>query len=211
MWRDIRIAFRLFRRAPAFTAIAVFSIALSIAATAIVFTAIRAVLLEPLPYSEPERLVQLRTDSPGFEPSRADWMFWNDYQEILRRTRTLESAGFYANAVLDLGGGESAPPEALYGVRITASLFPALGVSPMLGRNIEPDDDRPAHSDAIILSYGLWARRFNRDRGIVGRTITVNAQHCLVLGVICSLLSAIRWPIAGSSPPCFSRRLASRC
>lgn len=184
MLRDIRIAFRLFLRAPALTAVALLSIALSVGATAVVFTAIKAVLLDPLPYSHPERLVQLRTDTRGFEPSRADWMFRNDLEETMRRTRTLESAGFYANAVFDLGGGESAPPEALYGVRISASLFPTLGVSPVLGRNIWSDEDQPGHANEIILSDGVWTRRFNRDRGIVGQSITINGHDCLVIGVM---------------------------
>ncbi|HWF46970.1 MAG TPA: ABC transporter permease [Bryobacteraceae bacterium] len=181
--QDIRIAWRLLRRAPLVTGIALLSIALSVGATAVVFTAIQAVLLKPLPYKRPAELLQLRTDEAGVGRPHGDWVFWNDTQEIIRRTRTLESVGIYRNAVFDLGGGW-APPEALYGLRVTANLFPTLGVSPMIGRNILPEEDQRGHADEMILSYGLWTGRFNADRNIVGRTVRVNRHDCLVIGVM---------------------------
>ncbi len=183
--QDIRLAFRLFRRDLAGTAIALLSIALSVAATAVVFTAIKAVLLDPLPYARPEELVQLRSEFPKMqEQSTGDWVAWNDTQELIRRTRTLESVGVYRNAIFDLAGDAGSTPEALYGLKVTASLFPTLGVSPMLGRNILPEEDQPGRPDEMILSYGLWARRFNSDRSVVGRTVTVNGHNCLVIGVM---------------------------
>ncbi len=134
MLQDIRIAFRFFSRAPAPTAIALLSIALSVGATAVVFAGIKSVLLDALPYAHPEQLVLVRSEYPRMrEQSSGDWVFWNDAQEIIRRTRTLESVGIYRNAVFDLAGDTSSPPEALYGLKVTASLFPTLGVSPMRG------------------------------------------------------------------------------
>jgi putative ABC transport system permease protein len=183
MAQDIRIALRLLRRTPLVTGIALLSIALSVGATAVVFTAIEAVLLRPLPYEHPAALVQLRTDEAGVGRSHGDWVYWNDTQEIIRRTRTFESVGVYRNAVFDLGGS-SAPPEALYGLRVTANLFPMLGVTPMLGRNILPEEDQPGHIEELILSYGLWIRRFNADRRIVGQTVRINGHGCLVIGVM---------------------------
>jgi putative ABC transport system permease protein len=85
---------------------------------------------------------------------------------------------------LILGGESSAPPEALYGLRVSASLFPTLGVSPMLGRNILPEEDQPSHAEEMILSYGLWTRRFNHDQSIIGKTITINGRACVVIGVM---------------------------
>ena len=144
MLQDIRIAFRFFSRAPAPTAIALLSIALSVGATAVVFAGIKSVLLDALPYAHPEQLVLVRSEYPRMqEQSSGDWVFWNDAQEIIRRTRTLESVGIYRNAIFDLAGDTSSPPEALYGLKVTASLFPTLGVSPMLGRNILPEEDQP--------------------------------------------------------------------
>ena len=182
MLRDAHIALRIFRRTPLPTAIALLSIALSVSATAVVFTAIKSVLIDPMPYSRAEELVQMRTEYPRMrEQSSGDWVFWRDVQEVMRRNSTLEAVGIYHNAILDLAGS---PPEALYGLRVTAGIFPTLGVSPMFGRNILPEEDQPGHPDVIILSYGLWARRFNSDRNIVGQTITVNGHNSTVIGVM---------------------------
>jgi len=182
--RDIRLALRLLRRTPSTTAIAVLSTALSVGATAVVFTAVKAVLLKPLPYSRPSELVQLRTDFPAAPPSHSDWVFWNDAQEVIRRTQAFESVGVYGNAVFDLGGGGPNPPEALYGLRITPSLFPTLGVSPMLGRNILPQEDDYGRPNVLILSYGLWTRRFSADASIVGKKVRIDGHDCLVIGVM---------------------------
>ena len=182
--KDIQFAFRLLRRTPVLTAIALVSIALSVGATAVVFTAVKSVLLNPLPYARVGQLVQLRSDDNIAGRSHTDWLFWHDGQEIARRTRTLESIGLYGNAVFDLGGGAGTPPEALYGLRVSASLFPTLGVKPMMGRNILPDEDQLGHANEMILSYGLWQRRFHADRKIVGQTVKVNGRNCLVIGVM---------------------------
>ncbi len=183
--KDIRLGLRLMRGTPVPTAIALCSIALSVGATSVVFTAIKAVLIDPLPYARASGLVQIRSEFPKMrEQSHGDWVFWNDTQELIRRTRTLESVGVYRNAVFDLAGEADTTPEALYGLKVTASLFPTLGVSPMLGRNILPEEDRPGHPEEMILSYGLWVRRFNSDPHVVGRTVTVNGHSCLVIGVM---------------------------
>lgn len=183
--QDLRLAFRLLRRNLAGTGIALLSIALSVAATAVVFTAIKSVLIDPLPYARAGELVQIGSEFPKMqEQSNGDWVFWNDTQELIGRTRTLESVGVYRNAIFDLAGGAGTTPEALYGLKVTASLFLTLGVSPMLGRNILPEEDQPGRPDEMILSYGLWARRFNSDRSVVGRAVTVNGHDCLVIGVM---------------------------
>jgi predicted permease len=184
MMRDIQLAFRLLWRTPALTGIALLSIALSVGATAVVFTAVRAVLITPLPYTRPSELVQIRAEFPKFGPSHSDWALWSDAQEIAQRTRTLASVAVYRNEMFNLGGDSSTPPEALYGLRVTANLFPTLGVTPMLGRNILPDEDQPGHADEMILSHGLWVRRFNSDRGIIGHSVTIGGRSCLIIGVM---------------------------
>ncbi len=181
---DLRFACRLLRRNVSTTAIAVLSIALSVGATSVVFAAIRSVLIDLPPYAHPEELVQIRTEFGKFEPSQTDWAFWNDAQEIIRRTRTLQSVGIYSNAIFDLAGDGSTAPEALYGLRVSASLFPTLGVTPMLGRNILPEEDHPGNANEMILSYGLWVRRFNADQNIVGRSVNIDGHDCLVIGVM---------------------------
>jgi putative ABC transport system permease protein len=185
--RDIRLALRLFRQTPAITAIALISVGLTVAATSVVYTAIKAVLIDPLPYTQPEQLVQFRTDFPfltNSEQAQTDFVFWRDAQEIIRRAHSFWSIGIYGNALLDLAGDATTPPEALYGLRVSASLFPTLGVSPFLGRNIFEEEDRPGRLREMILSYGLWTRRFNADRNIVGKTVRVNGEDCLVIGVM---------------------------
>ena len=184
--QDIRLAFRLFWRTPSLTGIALLSIALSVGATAVVFTAIKSVLIDPLPYARPGELVQIRAEFADFDPSQThtDWAFASDAQEIIRRTRTLESVGIYGNAVFNLAGDPSTSPEALYGLSVSASLFPTLGVTPMLGRNIHPDEDQPGHAKEMILSYGLWRRRFNADRSVIGRSVNIDGHDCLVIGVM---------------------------
>jgi predicted permease len=182
--QDIRFGLRMLRRNPALTVIAVPTMALGIGATAVVFTAIKAVLIEPLPYAHPERLVQIRTEFVNARQALVDWATWNDAQQIIKRTRTLESVGIFANAVFDLPGDARTPPEALYGSLVSASLFPTLGVRPMLGRNISAEEDQPGAPNEMILSYGLWKRRFNGDPGVVGHSINVDGHGCLIIGVM---------------------------
>jgi predicted permease len=182
--QDLRLAFRLFWRAPFATALALLSIALSVGATAVVFTAVKSVLIDPLPYGRPGELVQIRTDFAKSEASHGDWVMRRDAQEIIQRTTTLQSAGTYRNALFNLAGDTSSPPEALYGLLVSATLFPTLGVTPMLGRNILPDEDKLGHPNEMILSYGLWVRRFNRDRNVIGRNLQIDGHDCLVIGVM---------------------------
>lgn len=183
--QDTRLAFRLLRRTPSTTMVAIVSIALSVAATAVVFAAVKTVLIKPLPYAHPERLIQIGNDfgSKSAQPI-VDFGFWNDAREIARRTRTLESVAVYSNVIFDLGGDASTPPEALYGLNVSANLFPTLGVKPMLGRNILSEEDQLGHANEMILSYGLWVRRFNADRNIVGHNVQVDGHDCLVVGVM---------------------------
>jgi hypothetical protein len=164
-------ALRSFRRTPGFTAIALLSIAISIGATAVVFTAVKSVLIEPLPSANAGELVQIRTDYAHVSPSHAGWVSWLDMQDVAKATRTFSSLGTYRYALFNLSGDGNAPPEALYGLAVSTNMFPTLGVTPMLGRNILPEEDQPGRDREMILSYGLWTRRFNSDRNIVGRTV----------------------------------------
>ncbi|WP_321473116.1 ABC transporter permease [uncultured Paludibaculum sp.] len=182
--QDAAYALRTLRKRPEFAMVALLSIAVTVGVTSVVFAAVKAVVLDPLPYTRPQELVQIATDHRNATRSSGDWVFWNDALAITQRARTLRSVGVFGNAVFDLSGDPLTPPQALYGVRISATLFPTLGVSPMLGRNILPEEDQPGHANVIILSHGLWRRRFHSDPEIVGRTVTVNARSCLVIGIM---------------------------
>ena len=183
MLADVRLAVRLLRRAPTVTAVAVLSTALSVGAVAAVFTAVRAVLIEPLPYARPDELVQIRTEVRNARESNGDWVTRTEAEAILLRTRTLAAVGVSGNAVFDLAGDGKTPPEALYGVRTTASVLPTLGVTPMLGRGITKEEETDTTGE-MILSYGLWMRRFQGDRNVVGRIVTVNGHACRIIGVM---------------------------
>lgn len=181
--QDIRLAVRQFRRAPLVAAIAIVSIALSVGATAVVFTAIKTVLIEPLPFSHPEELVQLRTEDPR-APSLSDWISWSDAEDVTRQNHSFSAIGVYHYALLNLAGDSNSLPEALYGLFVTDKVFPMLGVAPLLGRNILPEETLPGRDREMILSYGLWQRRFHSDRNVVGRTVVVNGHDCLIVGVM---------------------------
>ncbi len=186
MWlrQDIRQALRLLRRTPGITVVALVSIAITIGATAVVFAAIRAVLLDPLPYANARELVQFRAESSRYGGGQADWVSWTDMQDVIHRNRTLESIGIYRYALFNLFGDGNASPEALYGLFVSASMFPTLGVKPMLGRNILPDETQLNRDREMVLSHGLWVRRFNSDPKVIGRTVEINGHDCTIIGVM---------------------------
>jgi len=183
--QDIRHAVRLLRRTPTVSVVAILSVAISVGATSVVFAAIKSVLIEPFPYLRPRELVQIRNEygHSGGQP-RADWVSWVDMQDVRRMNHSFESLGTYHYALFNLAGSQSLPPEALYGLSVSADLFPTLGVSPMLGRNILPEEDQPGREHEMILSYGLWARRFNSDPRVIGRNVPVNGHDCRIIGVM---------------------------
>ncbi|MBI1898687.1 MAG: ABC transporter permease, partial [Acidobacteria bacterium] len=182
--QDLRYAIRQMRRSPGFTASAVLILALGCGATTAIFSVAYGVLLRELPYDEPDRLV---TISATLRPAglakanagAADYFDWRARQQVfddLALTRPV------ANFNLT-GSGE---PERLQGARTTASLFPTLGVTPLLGRVFTEQEqlDPGLASRVAVLSYGLWQRRFAGDPSIVGRTIELNGTNTTVLGVM---------------------------
>ncbi len=183
MFANSRQFLRQMRQSPGLTAVALVSIAIGTGATAAVFAAVKAVLIEPFPYAKPSELVQIRTDDVRADP-HSDWVSWSDMQDAARGTSAFASWGTYGYAVFNLAGDSGALPEALYGLTVSASLFETLGVAPMLGRNILPEEDQPKGACVIELSYGLWARRFNSDRAIVGRSVQMSGHACKVVGVM---------------------------
>lgn len=180
---DVRQALRLFRRSPGLAAIALLSVAITTGATAVVFAAIKSVLLEPLPYKNADALVQIRTDYTRSRP-HYDWVSWADMQDVKRANHSFESLATYHYALVDLTGDANNPPEALYGLYVSADLFPMLGVKPMLGRNILPEETQIGREREMILSYGLWTRRFASDRGVIGRSIEINGHPWVIIGVM---------------------------
>ena len=181
LWQDIRFALRSLRRSPGHTAAALLALALGIGANTAIFSVVYGVLLEPLPYPSPERLVMLIDANPsrGFDrftsspPNFVDW-----------RAQSRSFAGMAAmtraNPSLTGGGAE---PERLEGAQISAGFFETLEVPPALGRGIGAADDRPGAPPVAVLSHELWRRRFGADPTLVGRTIELEGTPHTVVGI----------------------------
>lgn len=174
--RDLRLAARRLRRAPGFTAAAVATLALGIGATTALFAVVDAVVLRALPYPEAERLVAIVETDDGRRSSVAPANI-ADY-----RTGAIESLAAWHFVETDLS--EGGRPEALFGHAVGADFFTVLGKGPVLGRAFLPEEDREGGPRVVILSDGLWRSRFAADPAIVGRTIRLDRQPALVVGVM---------------------------
>jgi putative ABC transport system permease protein len=173
--RDVRYGARTLRRSPAFTVAIVLVLAVGIGATTAVFSVVDAVLLRPLAYREPGRLVVML--HRGVNPvSPANFLDWRRESSAFERTGAAESWA------PNLSGGDEA--ETVPALRMTADVFPMLGVPPMLGRAFLPAEEAPGGDHVVVLGYGLWQRRFGGDAGIVGREITLNGEPYTVVGVM---------------------------
>jgi putative ABC transport system permease protein len=177
---DLRYALRSLRKAPAFTTIAMLTLAIGIGATTAVFSVVHAVLLSPLPYPDPQRLVRLEWEFP-----RGDHRIGMSGREV--RLLGEESRSFQAMTAIrgsscDLAGGGD--PERVPALHATARVFDTLGVAPMLGRPFTAADDQPGAPPVTVLMHDLWRRRFGGDRAAVGRTIRCNGEPVLIVGVL---------------------------
>src|SRR5580765_4494340 len=181
-WQDIRYGGRLMRRTPAFAAAAIVTIALGIGATTAMFSVVYSVVLRPLPYRDPDRLVNLWSTAIKRGLPRANVGMANVYDWKARNHVFEDIATLRAVANFNLTGqGE---PERLNGSRVSANLFPVLGVTPLIGRTFTEDEDEIGHEQVAILSYGLWRRRFGGDASVIGRTILLNGEPHTIVGVM---------------------------
>jgi putative ABC transport system permease protein len=178
--RDLAYAARMLRRNPGFTATVVLTLGLGIGATTAIFTVVNAVLLRPLPYPEPDRLVYIAM-SFG-EPGDHAFSFTPDYTAWQNHNRTLSQiAGYRMFQANFTGGGEA---ERITGAYATRSLFPLLGVQPVMGRTFLPEEDRPGGPAVAILSHAFWKRRFGGDPSVIGKALTLDADTYTVVGVL---------------------------
>ena len=177
--QDIRYAVRQLTQSPGFTGVAVLTLALGIGANSAIFSFVNAILLRPLPYPQAERLVFLTEWSqqvPEMSFSVAN------FQDLRERNRVFSDLfAFRSQNYVLTGAGQ---PERLAGRQVTAGFFDTLGVQPLIGRAFGADEDKPGAERVALLSEGLWARRFGRDPGIVGRTLTLNNEPFTVVGVM---------------------------
>jgi putative ABC transport system permease protein len=181
---DLRYGARILVRNPGFALAAVVCLALGIGATTAIFSVVNAVLLRPLPYVQPQRLVKIYSEFGNFPGGglRRFWVSAPEYLDLKRDTKSWESLDGWVNGGANLTG-QSQP------VRVTASfitggLLKSLGVAPVLGRIITPEDDDPKAAAVVNISYGLWQRVFGGTRDIVGKDILFNGQKAVIIGVM---------------------------
>jgi putative ABC transport system permease protein len=180
LWQDLRYAARMLVRAPSFTAIAVLALALGIGANTAIFSVVNKVLLQPLPFKNPNELVIIWENAthlgfPKNTPSPANFLDWREQSTLFTGMAAMGPKDFNLTGV-----GE---PERLDGRRVSANLFDLLGVQPRLGRGFLPEEDKPG-TKVVILSYGLWQRRFGSDPRIVGQPLNLNGESYSVVGVM---------------------------
>jgi putative ABC transport system permease protein len=178
---DLRYAARLQRKNPGFTIIAIIALALGIGANTAIFSVVNTVLLRPLPYKDPERLVMVWEDAtksgyPRDTPAAANFVDWRD------QSQNFEGMAAIADESFNLTG--SGDPERLEGRRVSANMFPLLGVDPQIGRVFTAAEDQPGAQRVVVLSYALWQRRFGGDPGIIGQSLTLNGESHVVVGVM---------------------------
>jgi putative ABC transport system permease protein len=179
--RDARFALRLMIRQPGFSAIALLTVGLGIGATATIFGVAHGILLKPLPYPEPERLVNVWMTNARID-LREDWHSLPNINDYRESNRTFEAIAVYNNTSLNLTGTGDATR--LTGARASANLFPVLGVTPAMGRTFTEEEDQPGQDAVVVLSHGLWTRLFAADPAILGRMVELNGRRREVIGVM---------------------------
>lgn len=178
--QSLRFGFRMLRKSPGFSLVAVLTLALGIGATTAIFSVVYGVVLRPLPLGDPERLVAIWTVTPQVErlPMAAA-----DHRDLKEQTSVFEDIAILrASASYNLtGDGE---PEWLEGSRIASNLFSVLQVKPLLGRGFTPEENQPGRDTTVILSHALWQRRYGGDPNILGKTIRLESMPFTVVGVM---------------------------
>jgi putative ABC transport system permease protein len=198
--QDLRYGLRMLAKNPGFTAVAVMTLALGIGANTAIFSVVNAVLLRPLPFEDPSRLMMLWEGVPQLGWPKVTCAA-PDLTLYEREQKSFEAVGAFRNQHYELSG--SGTPERLMGARVSASLFPLLGISPLVGRDFTANEDRPG-SNVVMLSYGLWQRRFGGDPAIVGKTIDLDRVPYAIVGVMPrSFVFPIPGPESNSEPAAF--------
>ena len=176
--QDLRYALRTLLKSPGFTLAAVVTLALGIGATSAIFSVVNGVLLKPLPYAEPGRLVMVWESKGAAAHNVVNPANFLDWQA---RAHSFSEMGLFTWSAMTLAGDH---PEHVQGLSVTTNLFGVLGVRPFLGRAFNPSDGDSGGPRTVVLSYGLWARRFGADSGIVGRSIAVVGGTATAVGVM---------------------------
>jgi putative ABC transport system permease protein len=180
---DLRFAFRLMARGPGLTTILVLTLALGIGASTTIFSVVNSVLLKPLPYKEPERLVRVYTEFVGKTLQfRKFWVSPPEYNDLARDCRSCETTAAWARGTASLSGGDR--PVRVEAGFATHTLLPMLGVAPLHGRFFDASEDVKGDPRVVILGYDLWRRAFGGDPAAVGKQVTLDAMPVTIIGVM---------------------------
>jgi putative ABC transport system permease protein len=178
---DIRYALRILRKDLPVTAAAILILALGIGSTTLVFSLANGLLLRPLPYPQPERIIAVTESSPK-DPNETTQISFPNYFDIRARTRLLDDIGVYASAQWPIRGEGTA--ERVPGASVSDGVFRVLGLEPLLGRTISREDDVPNGPKVVVISEELWQRRYGRDPRILGRSIQIDDARSTIIGVM---------------------------
>jgi putative ABC transport system permease protein len=187
--QDLRLAFRTLVRRPAFTLMAVVTLALGLGANAAMFSVIHAVLLRPLPYPDADALVKI-TGSDRLANTTAN-LSPADFLDFARETTTIDRMGAHGWIGFFTVADRTGAPERVGGVNVTHAFFPTLGASFALGRTFTPEEDMPNAPTVVVLSHGFWQRRYGGDRTVIGRVIDVNARPATIVGVLAASFRSV--------------------
>src|SRR5256884_5719188 len=191
LFKDIRYSVRSLLKRPGFTAIAVITLALGIGANTAIFSVVNTLLLRPLPFKEPTRLVQVweadfKRGQNTMEVSYPNFADWRDQNQVF------EQIAAYSDKTFNLT--DTGEPERIQGEIVSPSLFPLLGIKPVLGRVLLPEEDHPNKVFSVVMSERLWRRRFNSNPQIIGQTIKLNSESFTVVGVVPNITDVFELP-----------------
>ncbi|MFL6276651.1 MAG: ABC transporter permease, partial [Blastocatellia bacterium] len=179
--QDLRYGFRMLRKSPLVTLVAVVSLALGISANTVIFSVVNAILLKSLPFQDPEQIILVWGNNPsaGYERSQVSATDTDDWRQ---QNSVFEDIATYSNwSATLLGEGE---PERIHGIQVGDGYFAVMKATPMLGRTFLPEDQEDGKDFVIVLGYGLWQRRFAGDPAVVGQKISLSGRPYTVVGVM---------------------------
>jgi putative ABC transport system permease protein len=181
LWQDIRYGIRMLFKNPGFTIVALLTLSLGIGANTAIFSIVNALLLRPLPYKDPDRVVMVWQDFTKVTGREREWTSPDTFFDWRDQNHVFEGISILDGWLPTLQGGE---PEQLPGAQVSYNMFSVLGVSPFIGRNFSAEEGQPGGPKVVILSYGLWKRRFAGDPGITGKQILISGDKYNIIGVM---------------------------
>jgi putative ABC transport system permease protein len=196
LWQDLRYGARTLRKDPGLTIVAIATLALGIGANAAIFSVVKAVLLNSLPYREPDRLVTLaQADAQTTQPTKVSYGEAEDWKA---RSRSFQQIALYEGWTP--AAARDGVPAMVFGLRVTRNFFDVLGVSPRLGRGFLPEEDRPDRWHVVILSHPFWIRQFAGNESVVGQTILLDQVPFQIVGILPQNFEPLSFTDGGSPP-----------